>query len=46
MAKRGREHCVAQKQGKIRDLYACQVCGSEESVEGHHIIDYQFGAKI
>ncbi len=43
MASRGREHCVVQKQGKIRDLYTCQVCGSGQNVEGHHILNYQYG---
>lgn len=43
MAKRGKEHCIVQKLGKERDLYMCQICGSNESVEGHHIIDYQYG---
>ena len=43
MAAREREHCVAQKKGKERDLYTCQICGSTEDVEGHHILNYQFG---
>lgn len=43
MQKRGREHCNAQKQGKVRDLYTCQICGSTEHSEGHHILNYQFG---
>ena len=41
--KRGTEHCKVQKQGKERDLYTCQICGSTENVEGHHIINFQFG---
>ena len=43
MANREREHCVAQKRGKERDLYTCQICGSTEKVEGHHIFNYQYG---
>ena len=43
MASREREHCIAQKQGKIRVLDTCQVCGSNEHVEGHHILNYQYG---
>jgi 5-methylcytosine-specific restriction endonuclease McrA len=39
---REQEHIQAQKLGKKRDLYTCQVCGSTERVEGHHIIDYQY----
>ena len=43
MASRENGHCVAQKQGKARDLYTCQVCGATEYVEGHHILNYQYG---
>ncbi len=43
MEARGREHCVVQKKGKARDLYTCQICGFHDHVEGHHILDYQFG---
>ena len=43
MAKRGSEHNRIQQAGKKRDLYECQVCGSNNKAEGHHIIDYQFG---
>lgn len=42
MEKRDSTHCKAQKNGKKRDLYTCQVCGSKLSSEGHHLIDYQF----
>lgn len=41
-AKRSAAHTRAQKNGKIRDSYTCQVCGSKERVEGHHFIDHQF----
>ena len=43
MTRRGFEHNKVQQVGKKRDLYVCQVCGSREKAEGHHIIDYQFG---
>ncbi len=43
MGNRDSKHCKAQKDGKVRDLYTCQICGSTDNVEGHHIIDYQFG---
>ena len=42
MGKRSSAHNTAQKNGKIRDYYTCQACGSKEQVEGHHIIDHQF----
>lgn len=42
MANRPFEHIKAQQEGKARDLDVCQICGSTENVEGHHIIDYQF----
>jgi 5-methylcytosine-specific restriction endonuclease McrA len=36
-----------QKEGKARDRYVCQICGSSECVEGHHILDVFFaGAAI
>jgi len=40
MSEREREHCVVQRKGKERDLYTCQICGSVNHVEGHHIINY------
>ena len=43
MAKRGSEHGKAQRAGRQRDFETCQVCGSKERAEGHHIMDYQFG---
>ena len=42
MAKRSTAHRNAQRAGKARDGYTCQVCGSKENAEGHHIIDHQF----
>lgn len=41
--KRSAAHLKAQKDGKIRDHKACQICGSTDHVEGHHILDYSFG---
>lgn len=43
MASRSSEHGKAQKKGKERDGYTCQICGSHDDVEGHHMIDYQYG---
>lgn len=43
MSIREREHYVVQKKGKERDLYICQICGSKKNVEGHHILNYQYG---
>jgi len=40
---RSNAHLKAQKDGKERDFYTCQICGSTENVEGHHIFDVQFG---
>lgn len=36
-------HTRAQKAGRERDGNSCQICGSKEHVEGHHIVDHQFG---
>ena len=35
-------HTRAQKAGRVRDNNICQICGSGNHVEGHHIIDHQF----
>lgn len=43
MAKRDSRHTKAQKAGKERDNYTCQICGSTDHVEGHHIVDVFFG---
>ena len=44
MAKnRSSAHTRAQRAGRERDGNICQVCGSKDHVEGHHIFDYQFG---
>lgn len=40
---RDARHVRVQRQGKERDRYICQVCGSRERLEGHHIVDYHFG---
>lgn len=42
MANRSSAHRRAQKEGKLRDGYICQVCGSNKIVEGHHILDHQY----
>lgn len=41
--KRGADHMKAQHAGKERDLFTCQICGSKDHVEGHHLFDYSFG---
>lgn len=41
--KRGSEHNRAQRAGKERDLYTCQICGSTDHTEGHHLLDFSFG---
>jgi len=43
MAKRSVEHVKAQKEGRIRDRQTCQICGSKNKPNGHHIIDVQYG---
>lgn len=43
MSNRGSEHNRVQKQGKVRDLYVCQVCGSKNCPEGHHVLNFQHG---
>ena len=40
---RSAAHTRAQKAGRERDGNICQICGSSDHVEGHHIIDHQFG---
>ena len=41
--KRSSEHISAQREGKKRDLNTCQICGSSDHPEGHHIFDYALG---
>ena len=36
-------HTKAQRAGRERDGNKCQICGSANQVEGHHILDHQFG---
>lgn len=43
LAKRSKAHQKAQREGKIRDNYECQLCGSQDHIEGHHIVDVAFG---
>lgn len=38
-------HLKAQRDGKIRDGYRCQICGSTDHTEGHHIIEYHNGGR-
>lgn len=40
--KRSSAHTRAQREGRKRDGNVCQICGSADHVEGHHIIDYIF----
>ena len=40
---RSSAHIRAQISGKKRDGNVCQICGSSDHVEGHHIIDHAFG---
>jgi len=40
---RSSAHIRAQRAGRVRDRNICQVCGSRSNVQGHHIIDHQFG---
>ena len=35
---RSSAHTKAQRAGRERDRNQCQVCGSKDHVEGHHII--------
>ncbi|SCP99145.1 HNH endonuclease [Anaerobium acetethylicum] len=41
--KRSSAHTKVQQIGRERDGNQCQVCGSKDHVEGHHILDHQFG---
>lgn len=43
MRKRSSLHIKAQRVGRERDRNRCQVCGSKLHVEGHHILNFQFG---
>ena len=40
---RSSAHTKAQRAGRERDRNRCQVCGTKDHVEGHHIVDHQFG---
>ena len=37
MGKRSSAHIKAQRAGRERDGNRCQICGSNDHVEGHHI---------
>ena len=39
---RSKAHVKAQKDGKERDLHTCQICGNNDKVQGHHIMDVQY----
>lgn len=43
MGKRSAAHTKAQRVGRECDGNRCQICGSKDHMEGHHILDYQFG---
>ena len=43
MGRRSKEHLAAQRAGKKRDRHVCQICGSTNHTEGHHMIDHQYG---
>ena len=43
MGKRLSAHTKAQRAGRERDDNRCQICGSNDHVEVHHILDHQFG---
>lgn len=43
MKARDSMHLKVQRNGKKRDFGICQICGSNENAEGHHMVDYQFG---
>lgn len=40
---RSKEHIKAQRDGRRRDGETCQLCGSKESVQGHHVFDHALG---
>lgn len=41
-SKRSAAHTRAQRAGRVRDLNTCQICGTQERVQGHHIFDHQY----
>ncbi|MDQ0917537.1 HNH endonuclease [Paenibacillus sp. V4I5] len=45
MANRPSEHQRAIRHAKERENHTCQLCGSKENVQGHHLIDYGFGGE-
>lgn len=40
---RSSAHQRAQREGRERDHNTCQICGSTDQVEGHHLIDHKYG---
>lgn len=43
MTTRPSSHKRAIVLAKIRENYACELCGSDIDIHGHHILDYSFG---
>jgi len=41
--KRNLEYQSAQRKGRERGHNTCQICGSTDHVEEHHLIDHQYG---
>lgn len=33
---------TARKKAKERDNYTCQICGSTDRTEGHHLFEYSY----
>lgn len=31
---------TARRKAKERDSYTCQICGSKENAEGHHLFEF------
>ena len=38
-----KESTVLFKERVKKEIYTCQICGSTDHVEGHHIMNYQYG---
>ena len=43
MKHRSSAHTTVQRRGRERDRNTCQICGSTNHAEGHHLVDYAFG---
>ena len=33
---------TARRKAKERDSYTCQICGSKENAEGHHLFEFAY----